>query len=184
MMLIKVVDNFLEDPQLEQVRALLAEYKDVNVDGVVYPKIATHTDVKSLAKVEEILGVPVQSSLPPFYRKYIPDEPQPTFIHSDVNEGDYTLIVFLNETNGPDNGLAFWRHKDTGVVRAGSFDAELLSEGLDETKWTKVAQVEMKWNRAIIFDARLYHSRWPRENWSTDLDNNRIIKVLFMRDKV
>jgi hypothetical protein len=174
--MILVVDDFFDNPEVEVVKALLANYQQY--EGAP-PNIALTDDPASLAKLNTLVG-PVEYSLPPAYRFYKHQDLQPTYIHSDANEGDISVVVFLNKEHSGPNGLAFWRH-ETGATTETNNPIEWLAEGLDDTKWTMDRLVEMQFNRAVIFDSKLFHSRYPKNHWSTGFNNTRYIKVFFLR---
>src|SRR5690606_6736394 len=93
------------------------------------------------------------------------------YIHSDRETGDHTAIVYLSEHDEP-YGTAFFKHKPTGLIHMPSFaemaemgeDGEQLKKDMvsrDPDRWEQIAEVEGKYNRALIFDAPLFHSRFP-----------------------
>ena len=98
------------------------------------------------------------------------EDTEKAYIHSDRETGDHTAIVYLSHHEEP-YGTAFFRHKRTGLIHMPSF-AEMRELGVekelaedmvsrDPDKWEEVARVEGKYNRALIFDAPLFHSRFP-----------------------
>lgn len=108
------------------------------------------------------------------------------YIHSDREAGDHTAIVYLTDHDEP-TGTAFYRHKPTGLIEMPSF-AEQVELGIDEElaedmvsrdvdKWELVDYVEGKKNRALIFDAPLFHSRYPVEGIGHKLEESRLVWV-------
>lgn len=106
------------------------------------------------------------------------------YIHSDREFGNHTAIVYMSEHDEP-YGTAFYRHKPTGLLHMPSF-AEMKELGIfdqlkedmvsrDEDKWEQVAFVEGKYNRALIFDAPLFHSRFPLEGIGSTAETGRLI---------
>ena len=182
--MIKILDNYLPEPDLEAQEAEWANYQDLVFNGTTYPQIAIcNNDEARVNEISEIVGKKLTASLPPFYRKYLPTDAQPTYIHSDVGEGDYTVIIFLNKIN-ENNGLAFWEHAN-GEEKANKLSVGRYAlDGLDETKWLTPKVVPAQYNRAVVFSSALFHSRWPRNNWLIGQDTARVIKVMFLKEVV
>lgn len=106
------------------------------------------------------------------------------YIHSDRESGSHTCIVYLSDHEEA-SGTAFFRHKPTGLIEMPSFDemrelgileelkADMVSR--DEDKWEQIGYVEGKKNRALIFHAPLFHSRFPLEGIGSSLEDSRLI---------
>lgn len=108
------------------------------------------------------------------------------YIHSDRETGNHTCVVYLTEHEEP-SGTAFFRHKRTGLTEMPSF-LEMHEEGIleelkadmvsrDPDKWEQLAYVEGKYNRALIFHAPLFHSRFPLEGIGSSQDDGRLVWV-------
>lgn len=106
------------------------------------------------------------------------------YIHSDRQTGNHTCVAYLSDHDVP-YGTAFYRHKPTGLTEMPSFEEmkeqgifEQLSEDMvsrDEDKWELLEYVEGKKNRAVIFEAPLFHSRYPVEGIGDSAENGRLI---------
>jgi hypothetical protein len=108
------------------------------------------------------------------------------YIHSDREGGNYTAVVYLSDHSVP-SGTAFYRHKRTGLESMPSF-AEMERMGIleelkadmvsrDMTKWEQLAEVEGKYNRALIFEAPLFHSRFPVDGIGENEKDGRLVWV-------
>lgn len=108
------------------------------------------------------------------------------YIHSDREQGDHTCVVYLTD-HAEESGTAFFRHKRTGLTEMPSF-ADMHRAGIleelkqdmvsrDPSKWEQVAYVAGKKNRALIFDAPLFHSRYPLEGISDNVEEGRMVWV-------
>ncbi len=106
------------------------------------------------------------------------------YIHSDIQTGNYTAVVYLSEHEEP-SGTAFYRHRPTGLTEMPTFQ-EMEEQGIfselakdmvsrDPDKWELLDFVEGKYNRALIFDAPLFHSRFPVEGIGRTAENGRLI---------
>lgn len=108
------------------------------------------------------------------------------YIHSDRESGGWTCVAYLSD-HEEESGTAFFRHKPTGLTAMPSF-AEMKEMGIfdmlkedmvsrDESKWEQVGYVEGKKNRAVLFHAPLFHSRFPLEGLGKDTDEGRLVWV-------
>ena len=106
------------------------------------------------------------------------------YIHSDREAGSHTCIVYLSE-HEEKSGTAFYKHIPTGLTRMPSFkemdEMGILEElkddmvSRDESKWELLDFVEGKYNRALIFEAPLFHSRYPLEGVGDTPEDGRLI---------
>jgi hypothetical protein len=107
------------------------------------------------------------------------------YIHSDRESGAYTAIVYLSE-HKESSGTAFYKHKPTGLIEMPSFEdmramgragKELHTDMVtrDPDKWEQLDYVEGKYNRALIFDAPLFHSRFPVDGIGDTEETGRLI---------
>jgi hypothetical protein len=106
------------------------------------------------------------------------------YIHSDRESGAYTCIVYCSE-HEEESGTAFYRHIPTGLTAMPSF-AEMKADGSFEQikadmvsrnpeNWEQIDYVEGKYNRAVIFEAPLFHSRFPLNGIGTTEMDGRLI---------
>lgn len=108
------------------------------------------------------------------------------YIHSDRESGDHTCVCYMTEHEEP-SGTAFFRHKGTGLTEMPSFKemnelgilgelkADMVSR--DPDKWEQIDYVEGKKNRAVIFEAPLFHSRYPLEGIGKTKEEGRLVWV-------
>lgn len=119
-----------------------------------------------------------------FFRVTLEDT-EPAYVHSDREWGDFTCIAYLSE-HTERFGTGFYRHRETGMRRMPSFAAlsndrsffERLKEQMvagREEDWELLDFVRGGYNRAVIFDAPLFHSRFPRNGFSTIAEEGRLI---------
>ncbi len=106
------------------------------------------------------------------------------YIHSDRESGNYTAICYLSD-HAEVSGTAFYRHKPTGWESMPSFEemqelgvmdamtADMVSR--DPDKWEQIDFVRGRKNRALIFNAPLFHSRFPLEGIGTETDTGRLV---------
>lgn len=104
-----------------------------------------------------------------FCRITTPDTER-AYIHSDREAGQWTCVAYLSQHEEV-SGTAFYRHKQTGLREMppiqqmeadGTFDVfkkDMVSGG--ENEWEQLDFVRGVFNRAVIFYAPLFHSRFP-----------------------
>lgn len=108
------------------------------------------------------------------------------YIHSDRESGNYTCVAYLTE-HEQESGTAFFMHKRTGLREMPSF-AEMQERGIfdelkedmvsrDPDKWVQTDYVKGAYNRALIFNAPLFHSRFPLEGIGETAETGRIVWV-------
>jgi hypothetical protein len=109
------------------------------------------------------------------------------YVHSDREAGDFTCVAYLSE-HEHESGTGFYRHRRTGMTRMPSFEElradpeefEQLKQEMvrgSEDDWERIAFVEGKFNRAVIFEAPLFHARVPRHGFSDTEEAGRIVWV-------
>lgn len=106
------------------------------------------------------------------------------YIHSDRESGNHTCVCYLSE-HDEESGTAFFRHKRTGLTEMPSFQEmkemgvfDELKEDMvsrDPDKWEQIDYVRGRYNRALIFNAPLFHSRYPLEGIGHSAATGRLI---------
>lgn len=108
------------------------------------------------------------------------------YIHSDRESGNHTCVAYLTE-HEEESGTAFFMHKRTGLCEMPSF-AEMEDRGIfdelkadmvsrDPDKWVQTDYVRGALNRALIFKAPLFHSRFPLEGIGASAETGRLVWV-------
>lgn len=174
-----VADNFLSDADSIRVAGLHADFQDwAAPDGEVYKRICI-TEVPGVREAIERITGPVEM-LGMAYRLNYGGELPNAAIHSDLGWGTHALVLYLAEGEG---GTAFWRHTATGEHRIEPGDVDLLikvqGDWDDESKWEIRRLVETRFNRALIYESPLFHSRYPFAAFGDRPDTGRLIVVAF-----
>jgi len=185
-----VIDGFCQE--LEQVRAsALAAGFDTwkpnkgEVGSSVYEGMGFWGDhalmVRSLMRV--LGGAAIPNTM---YFRYTVPGMERAYIHSDRESGNHTCVVYLTD-HDEEYGTAFYRHKRTGLIEMPSFqqmaDVGILDElkadmvSRDPDKWVQTDFVRGQKNRALIFDAPLFHSRLPIGGIGTNATDARMVWV-------
>ena len=178
-----VLDDFHPYPDEVREHALKQEYEDwLGPDGQVYKRIC-RTEVPLLRHMLEGLLGPIDM-LGMGYRLNFNDEEPNCAIHSDVGWGTHALVHYISK--GP-SGTAFWKHNKTGMHRLDPGDDWLLEQVNkdwdNEKAWNVRKFVEMRYNRALIYESALFHSRYPFKAFGTSPEDGRLIVVAFFTPK-
>lgn len=189
-------ENFFTDPFSERLKALDSEYKDELHNGINYRGISIQKDNEGIAKIEGQLGEKLLGEPVIYYRRYLENEENETYIHSDCQIGKYTCVAYLSEEEASRGGTAFWKHRKYGweyqptkaemdalrLPDTKEFWEEIWQQGFDEKHWELLGIAPMKFNRAIIFDSRRFHSRYPQKAFGSNLETSRLVKVFFLNE--
>ena len=186
-----VIDDFC--PQIEEVRKSAfesgfgtwkpnkGEVGSSNYDGMNFWGLHSHM----LRSLHVIFGRPVLPNNT-FFRITTPDTER-AYIHSDRSWGTHTCVAYLSDHKEDVSGTGFYRHKATGLLYMPTFD-EMKEGGLfeqlkadmvtgDDKDWEQTDFVRGIYNRALIFDAPLFHSRFPKHGIGTDDETGRLVWV-------
>ena len=174
-----VIDDFF--PNFERVRshAILSEFYDwMAPDGELYKRITLlHVPDMFDTLTQHVGGIEIKAS---GYRLNFAGEPPNQSIHSDLGFGTHVVVVYLNEG---DSGTAFWEHNETGATEIWYGQRELFEAIKDDFEnpeaWTQRMVVPVKSNRAVIYKASLFHSRYPFEAFGSTPEDGRLIAIAF-----
>ncbi len=148
--MIKVLDNVLSDPM-----TYLSE-----VRGLTFSKFLSFNGIAFSHRrdVDEIAESETNAtSVLSFFRRSPAGQAEPNYIHSDEAMGRFTAIYYMNPEPPQGDGTAFWN---------------------DATR--PYYLVESKFNRLLLFDSKLRHSRALFDNYGEG-DGARLIQVIFLR---
>ena len=173
----------LEDfhPFATELRQLALQSKFIDwlgPDGHLYRRVCIMEIPGIRAMLEGCFG-PIEMLGMAFRLNYNDEEPN-CAIHSDLGWGTHALVLYLSEGPG---GTAFWKHKKTGTDRIDVGDVWLFEQvnkdWNDENCWELEHLVPMKFNRAIIYESALFHSRYPFKAFGDSPSTGRLIVTAF-----
>jgi hypothetical protein len=180
-----VIDDFHPMPDQLRQHALHQTYTDwLGHDGQVYKRICRmeipgiHYILESLLGPIEMLGMA--------YRLNFDEEIPNSTIHSDLGWGTHALVLYLSEGA---SGTAFWQHKLTATDRIDQGDTWLFEQinkdWNNEDAWEQTKFIPMQFNRALIYESALFHSRYPFRAFGNSPETGRLIVVAFfnLKDK-
>ncbi len=162
--MIQVHDNWHPSPNILRTFALAGEFVTLMQGGARFPGFqASETDPwPALGKV---MGFPVEGK--EAFRIYLKGQTQPTTIHQDAAMSEYSAILYLDKRE--QGSTAFYRTKG------------LLPEEFEMT-----AIVKSVFNRLVVFNSDLWHSRYPLDEITTGTtpETGRLIQVFFFHPLV
>ncbi len=178
---VRVFDNFVANPAEYRERALAREFRSYDFEGgITFHGIATPTpNTVPALLMRKFPGIEPTLS---FFRKSPAGQVEPHWIHTDVDMGDWTALLYLNPDPPAGDGTAFWKHLATGA-RQSAIAHERSVEGRTPEGWEPWRVVTARFNRLVLFPATFFHSRRLYENWG-DGDAARLTQVTFGKGEI
>lgn len=179
------IDSFIDSYADLKDYTKTADFSGVRnpVDGVIYPHICSSLPeairIEILVKIAAIIAREPQS-VTMFIRRSPAGVPVPHIAHTDNSMGLYSLMLYMNDSL--DGGTAFIRHKQTGMMYAPESQefVDLAEKDQNElSAWAIVEQAIMKENRAVIFDAGLFHCAMPIGGFGEGAEARTVLTVFF-----
>lgn len=153
-----IIDNFLDDAELHLQDIFNHEFSDVPTDVGVFKNIQDRqSDIVSDSVLNLLPNYEVSYN---FVRKSPLNQEEPTYVHSDEIMGDLTCLLYLSKSHPREDGTTIY----------------------DNDEVTKTMEFRSKFNRMIIFDAKLFHSRNILTNFGVN-KSARLIQVIFLKKK-
>ncbi len=171
-----ILDHALKYPHAYREAALRREFKTFDFGHCVFHGIALCGIVNELTKCLYEFKPQLAPTLS-FFRKSPLGQVEPHFIHSDVDMGDWTAILYLNPLPPDEDGTDFWTHRESGAIES-AIAHERSAEGRDRTKWELREHVSGRFNRLLLFPSPYFHSRAIFENWGSE-SAGRLIQEVF-----
>lgn len=183
-----VVDNFCKDPDKVRQSAFDAGIDTWSpnkgeVGSSVYEGMGFWGDhaVMVASIMRAVGGVVVPNAM---YFRVTNVGMERAYIHSDRESGNHTCVAYLTD-HDEESGTSFFTHKRTGLSAMPSF-SDMQKEGIleelksdmvsrDPEKWIQTDYVRGQKNRALIFPAPLFHSRFPIHGIGNDNESGRLI---------
>lgn len=172
-MKIRIIDDFVKDPLTYRKYALSSVFGSVP-DG-------TGKTFRGIAHINQdydfgVAGIcerfPEAMPKTSFFRKSPIGQVEPNDIHSDEEMGDWTGILYLNPRPPQPDGTVFW-----------SNDANWREEGRERVFFKAICRVPARFNRMLLFQADLLHSRAIVDNYGEG-DGARLIQVIFGKGEI
>ena len=154
-----ILDNVLIDPNRYIKEINENEFIDV-VDGdKVFHNIQPRSNVDMFARIAMAYLGPKFYVTSNFVRKSPLNQQEPNFIHTDEMMGDVTAILYLSKDHPQNDGTTIY-----------------------DENGDKSCVFYSKFNRMVLFDSTLPHSRNIFENFGEG-DDSRLIQVAFLKSQ-
>lgn len=179
--IVKVYDDLVPDGL--RAKALAADYMDfTGFDGQVNKRMSLQTLVPLIEATEKVVG-PLHLHGTVFRANYGNEMPN-ALIHCDYGWGTHVGVLYLSEG---ETGTAFWQHLATQQVGINQQNIYYLprveKDWNDLSKWSVRTAVQAKLNRLIIYEADLFHSRFPFRAEGTSMEDGRLTANIFFTPK-
>jgi hypothetical protein len=186
----RVVDSFFTKfANVEDVARKLTYRTEVYpADNTEYPGIAKNLPsglVQSIVAKLRHLGFSEVEPVLSFFRLSVPGPRAPHYVHTDYMTGQYTLLAYLSEQEGA--GTGFYQHKETGMYMHPTTQEGIevwARDQRDLSLWDQTHFVQMKRNRALVFDSRAMHCALPTEGFGSDVKDGRLVLTMFFNGKL
>lgn len=174
---VHVFDNVVADPNAYRAKVLASEFRSIDFGHVVFHGISTGQEFASELIRWIAQHFPHLASTMTFFRKSPLGQAEPNLVHTDVDMGQWTGILYLNPVPPAEDGTAFMTHRETGAIRSfGTNDR--AGDWKDTSKWSLWHRVPAAFNRLVMFPADYFHSRAIESNYGAG-DDARLIQVVF-----
>ncbi len=174
---LRIFEDVLPDPATYRQEVLGLEFKSYDFGHCVFHGIAVDGPCAKLWQwVKD--RFPTLAPTLTFFRKSPLGQEEPHFIHTDVDMGDWSMLLYLNPEPKQGDGTSFWTYKPTGQIES-KIHHERSEEGRSNLdRWDLRHHVHSKFNRGVMFPSTYFHSRAIHENWG-DGDDARLVQVVF-----
>lgn len=186
---VAVFDNFFAQRQADELHAYLtsAKYEDYvsPTDGVTYPGIlrdipAEYSRVLA-TKLYLMLGEQIRPNVIFARLTSAAQTEAPNKVHSDRIMGAGACLIYMTRVLPlQGSGTAFYRHfkygdKHTDEVIPAEIQTNVLADGI----WQRRMFVRGEFNRALIYDSRLWHCAEPVGGFGRGPEDGRIVLTCF-----
>lgn len=151
------LDNIIRDPKAYVEDIFKHDFQDIYDGERTFKNIQPREDDEFSRLVSIIF--PNHIVKWNFIRKSPLNQEEPNYIHSDEMMGDYTVILYLNETHPENDGTTMY-----------------------DSNNKPLCTVYSKFNRMIAFSSETPHSRNIYENFGEG-NEARLIQVIFLEEK-
>lgn len=172
---LQIIDGAVADPDAYRAAALGVEFRDYDFGHCIFRNIGVDGPAAGLLAVIRERFPDLQPTLT-FFRKSPLGQVEPHLIHTDIDMGDWSALLYLNPAPPEGDGTAFWTHR-TGAI-ASSVPHERSIEGHNTAGWVLRERVAGRFNRLLLFPSSYFHSRAIFENWGSG-DDSRLVQVVF-----
>jgi hypothetical protein len=154
-MIFSVIDNFLDSPEEHLENILNGQFTDYESNVGIFKNIQ---DLQSDIVSNKLLEIFPNLNVAYNFARLSPEgQEEPNFIHNDSMMGQLTCILYLSKEHPVEDGTTIY----------------------DSDCSTKCVEIRSKFNRMIIFNSDLPHSRNIFSNFGVG-EKSRLIQVIFL----
>lgn len=175
---LSVVDDFLPAPMDFRQSALEAEYGPLAYGSEVYERMSLTGPLEEsivTPHIERIAGFRIAPVASYWRLSGVAESTGMGFdwrVHADDSVAAYSCVLHLSAPGLERGGTAFWSPLDRDRVVS-------LLDFTNPGMWCSDLMVNMRFNRGIIFDARMVHSAQPIAGWGNTPEESRLIWACF-----
>ena len=183
----KIVDKLLDDFCWFRDYCDQLHYDTLTnpMEKVDYPGINRQIPIgvngEVVYKLEKILNIKIKEYTP-FLRMTLDGVEVPHQAHNDSVMGQYGIILYLNSKDHCKGGTSFVEHKVMGFNKNPKNDTEQEAWEKDTNNydaWHITDYVEMRENRALIFESNRMHRPEPPTSFGIDSKTGRLTYSAF-----
>jgi len=173
--MIHVLDDALPNIEAYRKKALELQFRSYEFEHCTFHGIAVGE--LSAVLLKRITGLfPNLAPTLTFFRKSPEGQEEPHYIHTDVDMGQWSAILYLNENPPEGDGTSFWKYKSGEI--GSEVPHERSIEGKNPDDWELLLTVPARMNRLVMFPSSRFHSRAIHGNWGSGEDA-RLTQVAF-----
>ncbi|MEL6789196.1 MAG: DUF6445 family protein [Pseudomonadota bacterium] len=194
-----VIDDFLENAEDLRAMAKTMDFPELEVD-TAYPgrNSVQRINIPGLEdQVSRLVHTPLKPKAGSGHARFrltLAGDEGIADIH--IDDSHWSGIYFLSRPEDCMGGTEFYRHLPTGTDRALTepedihklgassrqeanqiFNDILLNDSKDRSKWEKIMDIPMQFNRLILFRPWFWHTAGP--GFGHDFDSGRLVYLLF-----
>ncbi len=193
--MVLIIDNVLSDEDWfdYKARVIFARFSDVVSQNQKYSDISQDLNPEKIYnRIESEMNLKSENVIN-FLRAYRdkPEYRHPMWIHSDAMFSDYIAVYFVQQSEFPqDDGFALWKNLQLNDIELNTKDHTgeknkiVDGQSMDPEKWEIWKRIEFKENRVVICPASYFHSTISYGHYGKNLDNCRIVHVLFFNRSI
>lgn len=167
-------DNVLEKPDQYVDKILENPFVDVPAGPQIFRGIQLVKDTYVSERLQDFF--PNTEVIHNFIRISPENQEEPNYIHSDKKMCDVIAILYLNKDYPVYAGTDIYENKKTkSCIDSGKI------QNWSEKNFNRSIHISMKYNRMIAFPSDLYHSRSIKENFGEDINDSRLVQVIFLK---
>ncbi len=175
-----IIDNFYSDADIIRNRALERDYQEPDANTVQLARTIACTKSETMELYEKIkpyikeINNFVQINI--LYRYLLAETRKKVFCH--VDGCSYAGIIYLTLPEHCAGGTTIYRHKKTGDTIFNRENAHLYHFN-DENDWEVLREVEMVYNRLVIYPGQHFHAITP-VFFGDKIENSRLTQNIFL----